>query len=149
MTPLRIDRGLIARLAGTTACAVLLTFTGCEKDETGDDGAMPGSTTGMTPPASESSSSSSSSSSSDGADSSSGEPGTTGAACGPAQLCARTINECEIELTQDQCEGWYADPAQNMCYDIEGYTACNCNCVEEPTCDEYFACGMTCFEDFC
>ena len=96
---------------------------------------------------------------------STGEPGSTGspgesssdsaaestgsAACGPTQLCSRTINECEIELTQAQCEGWYGDPAQHMCADIDGYTSCNCGCVEEPTCKDYFDCGMLCFEDFC
>lgn len=69
--------------------------------------------------------------------------------CGPPELCARTINECGIVLTQQQCEGWYADPAQHMCDDIVGYTTCNCGCVNEATCDLYFSCGMTCFEDNC
>jgi len=126
----------------------MLTIVACEDEESGDDAAEPGTSTGMMSPEPPDPSSSSS----DGADSSSGEPGSesTGApACGATQLCSRTIDECEIELTQEQCEGWYADPAQHMCDDIDGYTVCNCNCVEEPTCDEYFSCGMLCFEDFC
>ncbi len=69
--------------------------------------------------------------------------------CGPPALCSRTINDCGIALTQQQCEGWYADPAQHMCDDIVSYTTCNCVCVNEATCDLYFSCGTTCFEDNC
>jgi hypothetical protein len=68
-------------------------------------------------------------------------------ACGPAELCSRTINECMQNLSQAQCEGWYADPAN--CADMAGYTSCNCACVGEATCSDYFACGNLCFNDFC
>ncbi len=70
-----------------------------------------------------------------------------GAACGPTELCTRSINECGVALTLEQCEAWYADPAS--CADINGYTACNCQCIDELTCTEYFDCGQICFENWC
>ena len=79
-----------------------------------------------------------------------GGPPTTGSpsnSCGPAQLCSRTINECNEKLTQTQCEGWYAKASN--CRDMSAYVACNCDCVTEATCSDYFACGNLCFNDFC
>jgi len=70
-----------------------------------------------------------------------------GGSCGPTQLCERTINECSEPLTQDDCEGWYAVPAN--CTDMDAYTTCNCGCVTEAMCDAYFACGNNCFNDHC
>lgn len=69
-------------------------------------------------------------------------------ACGGEALCARSINECGVTLTMPQCLTFY-DPATTTCADIAGYTTCNCACITEATCGEYFACGMTCFEDWC
>ncbi|MEC7524552.1 MAG: hypothetical protein VYE22_32030 [Myxococcota bacterium] len=68
--------------------------------------------------------------------------------CGGAELCARTIDECGTDITQEACEGFY-DESTTTCGDLDGYTRCNCRCIEEPTCDDYFSCGMTCFEDWC
>lgn len=86
-----------------------------------------------------------------------GEPGDTDgdtegddmsdAWCEPFDLCTRTIDECEIDITIDSCEGWYADEAN--CADMAGYLACNCDCLTEATCDGYFACGEICYADFC
>ncbi len=69
-------------------------------------------------------------------------------ACGAADLCARTRGECMVNISEAQCLGFY-DPATTTCEDIAGYTTCNCNCVEAPTCSEYFDCGTVCFEDWC
>ena len=67
--------------------------------------------------------------------------------CGPQELCERSINECKATLTQVQCEGWYAKTTN--CRDMQAYTACNCDCVTEATCSDYFACGNICFNDHC
>ncbi len=68
--------------------------------------------------------------------------------CGPSNLCSRTINECATpNLTQASCEGWYARASN--CRDMAAYTACNCECVKEATCSDYFACGNLCFNDHC
>lgn len=67
--------------------------------------------------------------------------------CGPVELCARTIGECAIAMDAATCEAWYDDPAS--CADMDAYVTCNCDCVEEPTCDGYFSCGELCFADFC
>ncbi|MEM7153564.1 MAG: hypothetical protein AAF799_12030 [Myxococcota bacterium] len=150
-----VQRPLLSLTAAL--CFTLATASGCGDDSsTGDDAAnaSTGSAdTDATPTPAETPASTGDPGSTGDPSSteSTGDPAgeSTGAACGPAQLCARTINECEIELTQPQCEGWYADPAQHMCADIEGYTSCNCGCIDEPTCDAYFECGMLCFEDFC
>jgi hypothetical protein len=32
---------------------------------------------------------------------------------------------------------------------MAAYTACNCGCITEPTCSDYFACGNLCFNDHC
>jgi hypothetical protein len=69
------------------------------------------------------------------------------AACGAAALCARTINECEIDMEQGDCVGWYANTAN--CADMEGYLSCNCACLGQETCDGYFGCGESCYERFC
>ena len=147
MTPHRTPSSPLRRLC-LASLALVLTVAGCDEEES-DDAAAPASTGEAPEPET-----STTGSSTGAAEESTGEPEggstSTGApSCGPTQLCARTIDECEIDLQQAQCEGWYADPAQHMCADIEGYTACNCNCVDEPTCDEYFSCGMLCFEDYC
>jgi len=68
--------------------------------------------------------------------------------CGPANLCSRTLNECATpNLTQASCEGWYARASN--CRDMPAYTACNCDCIGEATCSDYFACGNLCFNDHC
>ena len=68
--------------------------------------------------------------------------------CGPTELCARSIDECAVNLTLDSCEGWY-DQGEAACDDMDAYVACNCGCLEEPACDGYFACGEICFELHC
>jgi hypothetical protein len=73
-----------------------------------------------------------------------GKPAPT---CGPAQLCSRTINECNQTFTQASCEAWYAKPSN--CTDMAKYVECNCECVKEATCSDYFACGNICFNDYC
>jgi hypothetical protein len=70
-----------------------------------------------------------------------------GPACGPKQLCTRTISGCKINLTQASCEAYYANKAN--CLDMAGYTYCNCYCVQESACADYFACGQLCFNDYC
>ena len=75
-----------------------------------------------------------------------GPTGTT-LLCSPTELCERSINECAAKLTQTQCEGWYAK--QSNCRDMNAYIACNCNCITEATCSDYFACGNLCFNDSC
>lgn len=70
-----------------------------------------------------------------------------GPACGAKQLCTRTIGECKVTLTQASCEAFYANKAN--CLDMAGYTACNCYCVQEQACGDYFACGQLCFNDYC
>ena len=67
--------------------------------------------------------------------------------CGAAELCMRSIDGCEAELTQQSCEAWYAD--DNNCSDMAAYTMCNCECITRATCDQYFACGEVCFADHC
>jgi len=71
----------------------------------------------------------------------------TGGSCGKTELCERTIGECAIMMTQPGCESWYDSPAN--CTDMDGYTTCNCDCVQMPTCDDYFTCGESCFASFC
>ncbi len=124
----------------------LLCVTACEATDSGPP-ASDSSSTGMPSPPPEAETTSSGGA--DETSSSSSSSGDVQPQCSAVELCARTIGECRIELTADACEGWYADPAQHQCEDIDGYTACNCSCLEEPGCDPYFACGMTCFEDFC
>lgn len=70
-----------------------------------------------------------------------------GPACGPKALCTRTITECKAALTQAACEGYYANKAN--CLDMAGYTYCNCYCITEATCGDYFTCGQLCFNDYC
>ncbi len=67
--------------------------------------------------------------------------------CTPTDLCERSINECAANLTQTSCEGWYAKTSN--CRDMNAYTACNCDCITEATCSDYFACGNLCFNDHC
>lgn len=67
--------------------------------------------------------------------------------CGPQELCDRTINECMENITEAACLDFYATPAN--CADIAGYTECNCECITQPTCTEYLACGTNCFNDNC
>lgn len=67
--------------------------------------------------------------------------------CGPTELCTRSIDECEVVMTLDTCEGWYANSGN--CADMDAYTACNCECISQATCDGYFACGNLCFNDHC
>jgi len=68
-------------------------------------------------------------------------------ACGPTALCDRTINECATDLTQEDCEDFYADDSN--CRDMAAYTQCNCDCIERDSCEAYFACGNLCFNDHC
>ncbi len=68
-------------------------------------------------------------------------------ACGPTELCTRSIEECGLQWELAQCEAWYDDPTQ--CADFDGYVACNCDCIGEETCDDYYGCGSICFEDYC
>ena len=75
-----------------------------------------------------------------------GEP-TDAPACEPADLCMMSIDDCGIEMTLDQCEGWYAEPTN--CADMDGYVECNCECLTEAVCDDYFSCGEICFADLC
>lgn len=67
--------------------------------------------------------------------------------CGATDLCKRSINECSVDLTQPECEAWYAEPSN--CLNFPAYTTCNCACIDQATCDGYFACGTICFEDHC
>lgn len=66
--------------------------------------------------------------------------------CDGSALCARSIDECDVELTQADCESFYES---GDCADLDGYTTCNCDCIDEETCDGYFACGQVCFTLFC
>lgn len=75
------------------------------------------------------------------------DPGSTPDACGAVELCTRTIDDCDIDLTLESCTAWYDEPTN--CADMDAYTACNCDCVEQDTCDGYFACGDVCFADHC
>ena len=70
-----------------------------------------------------------------------------GPTCGAKTLCTRTITDCKIALTQSSCEAYYANKAN--CLDMAGYTYCNCYCITEATCGDYFACGQLCFNDYC
>ncbi len=70
-----------------------------------------------------------------------------GGTCGPTELCARTINDCGETLTQESCELFYAD--MSNCADMAQYTTCNCDCMAQDTCENYFACGQNCFNDHC
>ena len=76
-----------------------------------------------------------------GADS--GDPG----ACDGADLCARSIEECGVAMDPGACEAWYADAGN--CRDMAAYEACNCDCIEEPERDGYFACGEFCWQGHC
>lgn len=67
--------------------------------------------------------------------------------CDGSALCARSIDACDVELTQADCETFY-EPTSS-CRDIDAYTSCNCDCIDEPTCDGYFACGQVCFTLHC
>lgn len=71
----------------------------------------------------------------------------TGPSCGPTELCERSINECAANLTQSQCEGWYATASN--CANMAAYTSCNCDCISEATCNDYFSCGQICFDTHC
>jgi len=73
--------------------------------------------------------------------------GSDAATCGPTQLCNRTIQECKQSITQQDCEAFYT--SSGNCTDIAAYTTCNCNCITEATCSDYFACGNICFNDHC
>lgn len=73
--------------------------------------------------------------------------GIDAATCGAAKLCMRSIDECDVDLSQASCEAWYAEPGN--CANMAAYTVCNCQCIDQATCDEYFACGEICFADHC
>ena len=68
-------------------------------------------------------------------------------ACTPHELCSETIDRCEVNMPIENCEWWYEDEAN--CADLNGYVNCNCDCLAEDTCDDYFACGQFCFDEFC
>lgn len=68
-------------------------------------------------------------------------------ACDGADLCARSIDECGVAMDAAACEAWYANAGN--CRDMEAYEACNCDCIEEPECDGYFACGEFCWQAHC
>ena len=70
-----------------------------------------------------------------------------GGACGPVDLCTRSIDGCGTPLTQNECEGWYAQPTN--CHDMDAYTACNCACLAHDGCATYFSCGQLCFQEAC
>jgi hypothetical protein len=76
-----------------------------------------------------------------------GGAGGAAPACGPAALCSRTIDECRETISPADCAAFYANPAN--CADMPGYTSCNCDCIVEATCSDYFACGNLCFNEFC
>ncbi len=104
---------------------------GCDGDDSGDGGtggAATGGTGGST-------------------GGTGGGAGSGGASCGPTELCKRTIDECKEPMTQATCEGWYATASN--CKDMAAYTQCNCGCIGEATCSDYFACGQLCFNDSC
>ena len=67
--------------------------------------------------------------------------------CGPTELCTRSTQECGYAVTVEVCATWYDEPAN--CADMDAYTSCNCDCVGEPTCDEYYSCGEVCFARHC
>ena len=67
--------------------------------------------------------------------------------CGPIELCTRSTQECGYAVTVEVCASWYDEPAN--CADMDAYTTCNCECVGEPTCDSYYACGEICFAEHC
>jgi hypothetical protein len=73
--------------------------------------------------------------------------GTDGLSCEPFDLCSETIDRCEVNMTVEQCEWWYED--ENNCADLDAYIECNCECLDEETCDDYFSCGQFCFDEFC
>ena len=50
-------------------------------------------------------------------------------------------------MTLDSCTGWY-DGAGN-CADMDAYVECNCGCLAEDACDDYFGCGEACFAQHC
>lgn len=72
----------------------------------------------------------------------------TDATCDGEALCLRSIEQCDVDLTLETCVAFY-DEETTTCADIGAYTSCNCDCIEEPTCDGYFACGQVCFSVHC
>lgn len=81
-----------------------------------------------------------------GSESGSSSSGVAGA-CGPTELCTRSIEDCGLEWELAQCEAYYDDDTQ--CADFDAYVECNCQCLGEETCDDYYGCGSICFEDHC
>jgi hypothetical protein len=67
--------------------------------------------------------------------------------CGPQELCSRTIDDCAYPMDEAVCTGWYDEPSN--CADMDAYIECNCDCVEQDTCEAYFSCGEVCFADHC
>ncbi|MBX2796479.1 MAG: hypothetical protein KTR31_02385 [Myxococcales bacterium] len=67
--------------------------------------------------------------------------------CGSADLCERSRIDCGVDLTQADCEGWYADAGN--CTSMERYEVCNCDCLSQDSCDAYFTCGEICFGEHC
>ncbi len=67
--------------------------------------------------------------------------------CTSEDLCTRSIDECEVQMALDQCLDWYA--TEDNCADMAGYLACNCDCFQQDTCDSYFACGESCYANYC
>jgi hypothetical protein len=67
--------------------------------------------------------------------------------CGPIELCTRSTQECGYEVTVETCASWYDEPAN--CADMDAYVECNCDCLGQDTCDQYYACGELCFADHC
>ena len=93
----------------TLLCAANLALLGCKKSEEPDE-----ATYFIEPPSYGNNTS---------------EP--TGPTCGATELCARSIDECEVNLTQGDCEAWYADTSQ--CLDMAGYESCNCLLYTSPS----------------
>ncbi len=122
---------------GYFAILALLGFllAGCEGDDSGGGGTGGTVATGGSGGAT------------GGASGSGGGAGSGGASCGPTELCKRTIEECKEPMTQATCEGWYATASN--CKDMAAYTLCNCDCIKEANCSDYFACGQLCFNDSC
>lgn len=78
----------------------------------------------------------------------SGDDDGTGGTCSGVELCERSINECAVNITMEQCLSFY-DPSTSTCADVAAYESCNCDCIDAPSCGEYFSCGETCFADHC
>jgi len=136
--------------AWSTCAVALMWILGCpspnHSDEHGDGGPNPGDDDDVTGDDDDATADDDDATADDD-DATADDDDDTMGTCGPPELCERSIADCGVAMGMPQCLDWYDDDGN--CTNMTGYIACNCDCIGEPVCDDYFVCGEVCFNQFC